>query len=308
MDKLDAMNAFAKVVASGSYAEAARQLGLTRSAVSKAVTELEELLGARLLDRTTRRTSPTEVGRAYYERCIDILASIEETELQVSRLHDEPRGVLRINAPMSFGIRYLGGAIADFMAAYPDLKIELLLNDRFIDPLEEGVDVTVRIGALADSSLIARKLAPARRVLVASPDYLARHGEPLAPEDLARHRCLNYGHVTATQRWELATGEETIAVPIASYLCSNNGDVLREAALKGNGITLLPTFIVGEDIKTGRLRVVLASDAPTSLAIYALYAPNRYLAAKTRLLIDFLVARFNRPSWDDALAPDRTAA
>lgn len=308
MDKLGAMSAFAKVVASGSYAEAARQLGLTRSAVSKAVTELEELLGARLLDRTTRRTSPTEVGRAYYERCVDILSSIEETELQVSRLHDEPRGVLRVNAPMSFGIRYLGGAIADFMAAYPDLKVELLLNDRFIDPLEEGVDVTVRIGALSDSSLIARKLAPARRVLVASPDYLARDGEPQAPEDLARHRCLNYGHVTAMQHWELATGEETIAVPIASYLCSNNGDVLREAALKGNGITLLPTFIVGEDIKSGRLRVVLASHAPTSLAIYALYAPNRYLAAKTRLLIDFLVARFIRPSWDDALAADRSAA
>ena len=308
MDKLGAMNAFAKVVATGSYAAAGRELGLTRSAVSKAVTELEELLGARLLDRTTRRTSPTEVGRAYYERCVDILASIEETELQVSRLHDEPRGVLRVNAPMSFGIRYLGDAIAEFMAAYPDLKVELLLNDRFIDPLEEGVDVTVRIGALSDSSLIARKLAPARRVLVASPDYLARHGEPQAPEDLARHRCLNYGHVTAPQRWELTTGEETITVPIASYLCSNNGDVLREAALKGNGITLLPTFIVGEDIKSGQLRVVLASHAPTSLAIHALYAPNRYLAAKTRLLIDFLVARFNRPSWDDAPASDRSVA
>jgi DNA-binding transcriptional LysR family regulator len=308
MDKLGAMNAFAKVVASGSYAEAARQLGLTRSAVSKAVTELEELLGARLLDRTTRRTSPTEVGRAYYERCVDILASIEETELQVSRLHDEPRGVLRVNAPMSFGILYLGGAIADFMAAYPDLKVELLLNDRFIDPLEEGVDVTVRIGTLSDSSLIARKLAPARRMLVASPDYLARHGEPQTPQDLARHRCLNYGHLTAMQHWEFTTTEGTMAVPIASYLCSNNGDVLREAALKGNGITLLPTFIVGEDIKLGRLQVVLASHAPTSLAIYALYAPNRYLAAKTRLLIDFLVARFNNPPWDDAIASDRPAA
>jgi DNA-binding transcriptional LysR family regulator len=308
MDKLGAMSAFAKVVASGSYAEAARQLGLTRSAISKAVTELEELLGARLLDRTTRRTSPTEVGRAYYERCLDILASIEETELQVSRLHDEPRGMLRVNAPMSFGILYLGGAIADFMAVYPDLKVELLLNDRFIDPIEEGVDVTVRIGTLSDSSLIARKVVPVHRVLVASPDYLAGHGEPQTPEDLARHHCLNYGHVTAMQHWELTSAEGTITVPIATYLCSNNGDVLRAAALKGNGITLLPTFIVGEDIKSGRLRIVLASHAPTSLAIYALYAPNRYLAAKTRLLIDFLVARFNRPSWDDALTLDPPAA
>jgi DNA-binding transcriptional LysR family regulator len=303
------MNAFAKVVASGSYAEAARQLGLTRSAVSKAVTELEHLLGARLLDRTTRRTSPTEVGRAYYERCVDILASVEETELQVSRLHDEPRGVLKLNAPMSFGILYLGGAVADFMATYPDLKVELSLNDRFIDPLEEGVDVTVRIGTLSDSSLIARKLAPAHRVLVASPEYIARHGEPQTPEDLAQHRCLNYGHTTMMQRWQLTHGGETVVVPIASYLCSNNGDVLRAAALKGNGITNLPTFIVGDDIKSGRLQVVLANHAPTSLAIYALYAPNRYLAAKTRLLIDFLVARFgSTPPWDDALTSDRSAA
>src|SRR5512136_2304644 len=139
MDKLEAMNAFAKVVALGSYAEAARALGLTRSAVSKAVMELEQTLGARLLDRTTRRVGPTEAGLAYYERCIDILARIEETELQVSRLHDEPKGVLKINAPTSFGVLYLGSAVADFMTAYPDLKIEMTLNDRFIDPIEEGV-------------------------------------------------------------------------------------------------------------------------------------------------------------------------
>jgi len=300
MDKLDAMNAFAKVVASGSYAEAARRLGLTRSAVSKAVMELEQLLGARLLDRTTRRLSPTEAGRAYFERCADILAAIEETELQVSRLHEEPRGVLRVNVPMSFGTLYLGDAIADFMATYPDLKVELMLNDRVIDPLEEGVDVTVRIGALPDSSLIARKLAPARRVLAASADYLARYGEPRTPDDLTRHRCLNYGHSTTMQRWRLTRDGETIVVPITSCLCSNNGDVLRAAALKGNGITRLPTFILGADIKARRLREVLPGYAPTSLGIYALYAPNRYLAAKTRVLIDFLVERFgNDPPWDD---------
>lgn len=299
MDKLDAMNAFAKVVASGSYAEAARRLGLTRSAVSKAVMELEQLLGARLLDRTTRRLSPTEAGRAYFERCTDILAAVEETELQVSRLHEEPRGVLRVNAPMSFGTLYLGDAIAEFMATYPDLKVELMLNDRFIDPLEEGVDVTVRIGALPDSSLIARKLAPARRVLAASADYLARYGEPQTPEDLTRHRCLNYGHSTTMQRWRLTRDGETIVVPITSCLCSNNGDVLRAAALKGNGITRLPTFIVGADIKARRLREVLPSYAPSPLGIYALYAPNRYLAAKTRVLIDFLVRRCgNDPPWD----------
>jgi DNA-binding transcriptional LysR family regulator len=299
MDKLDAMNAFAKVVALGSYAEAARALGLTRSAVSKAVMELEHLLGARLLDRTTRRVSPTEAGRAYYERCLAILAAVEETEMQVSTLHEQPRGVLKVNAPMSFGTRYLADAVADFMGRHPEVKVELILNDRFIDPLEEGVDVTIRIGMLADSSLIARRLAPARRVLIASPDYIARHGVPARPEDLAAHRCLGYGHAVAHSRWELTRDGKAIGVQIESILCSNNGDVLRAAAVAGQGIAKLPTFIVGPDIAAGRLVVVMPDWPPRELAIHALYAPNRYLAAKTRLFIDYLVDRYGpRPSWD----------
>lgn len=293
------MSAFAKVVALGSYAEAGRALGLTRSAVSKAVMELEHLLGARLLDRTTRRVSPTEAGRAYYERCLAILAAVEETEMQVSTLHEQPRGVLKVNAPMSFGTRYLADAVAGFMGRYPEVKVELILNDRFIDPLEEGVDVTVRIGTLADSSLIARRLAPARRVLVAAPDYLARHGAPQRPEDLAEHRCLAYGHAVAQSRWDLTQDGKAISVQIDSILCSNNGDVLRAAAIGGQGITKLPTFIVGPDIAAGRLAVVMPDWPPRDLAIHALYAPNRYLAAKTRLFIDYLVDQYGpRPSWD----------
>ncbi len=299
MDKLDAMRVFVKVVTFESYAEAGRALGLTRSAVSKAVVELEHLLGARLLDRTTRRVGPTEAGRAYYERCVDILARVEETELSVSRLHDEPRGILKVNAPMSFGMRYLGSAVAEFMVSYVDVKIEITLNDRFIDPIEEGFDVTLRIAALDDSSLTARKLAPARRVLVASPGYLAQHGEPLVPDDLERHRCLNYGHSTTLQRWSLTRNGEIVPVAIESVLCSNNGDILREAAIAGHGISKLPTFLVGPDIAAGRLRVVLADYPPTQLGIYALYAPNRYLAAKTRVFIDFLAQRFGeKPVWD----------
>jgi len=299
MDKIEAMNAFTKVVAAGSYAEAARRLGLTRSAVSKAVMELEQILGARLLDRTTRRVTPTEAGLAYYQRALSILADIEETELQISRLHEEPRGVLKINAPMSFGILYLGEAVAAFMASYPELRIELVLNDRFIDPLEEGVDVTVRIGALADSSLIARRLAPAHRILVAAPDYIARHGAPETSAALAEHRCLAYGHMAATHRWQLTVDGVATNVQINAALCSNNGEVLRAAALAGNGIANLPTFLVGPDIAAGRLVPVLTGNPPTSLGIFALYAPNRYLAAKTRLFIDFLAARFgDPPTWD----------
>jgi DNA-binding transcriptional LysR family regulator len=299
MDKLEAMNAFAKVVSLGSFAEAGRALGLTRSAISKAVIKLEQLLGARLLDRTTRQVGPTEAGLAYYERCLDIAARVEETELQISRLHDEPRGLVKVNAPTSFGVLYLGPAFADFMTTYAELKVELTLNDRFIDPIEEGFDLTIRIASLSDSSLIARKLAPARRVLVAAPSYLKNHGEPTEPGELANHRCLNYGHTTTLQRWQLTRDGETINVTINSAFCSNNGDVLRAAALAGHGITNLPTFLVGPDVETGRLKVVMGRFTMTEFGIYALYAPNRYLAAKTRVLIDFLAARFgDKPAWD----------
>jgi DNA-binding transcriptional LysR family regulator len=300
MDKLEAMNAFRKVVELGSYAEAARSVGVTRSAVSKAVMELEQLLGARLLDRTTRRVGLTEAGLAYYERCIDILSRIEETELQVSRLHDEPKGVLKLNAPVTFGIQYLGPALADFMREFQDLKLETTLSDRFIDPIEEGVDLTIRISVLADSSLIARKLAPARRVLVAAPSYINARGEPREPIELVEHRCLNYGHTTTLQRWQLTHEGEKVSAAINSVMCSNNGDVLRAATIAGHGIAMLPTFLVGPDIRAGRLTVVLNEYPPLALGIYALYTPNRYLAAKTRVLIDFLTRRFSRePDWDE---------
>lgn len=302
MDKLDAMRVFTKVVALGSFAEAARQLGMTRSAASKGVIELERILGSRLLDRTTRKVSVTEAGMAYYERCLAILADIEETEVQVARLHDEPRGTLKLNAPMSFGVLHMARAVADFMAEYPDVKVELSLNDRFVDPIEEGFDVTIRIASLQDSSLIARKLSPARRVLAASPAYIERHGLPARPEDLVDHNCLSYGHTTLLQKWQLTHDGKAMNVPINSRLCSNNGDALREAALAGQGITMLPTFLVGEDIQANRLQVILPDYNPSALGIYALYAPNRYLAAKVRLFIDFLVDRFGpNPSWDKFL-------
>jgi len=299
MDKLRAMRVFSTVVSEGSYAEAGRKLGTTRSSVSKAVTELETILGARLLDRTTRRVNPTEAGLAYHERCIDILARVEETEQQVSQLHEEPRGVLKLNAPMSFGALHLGDAVADFMEAYPDLKIEMTLNDRFVDPIEDGFDITIRIAKLQDSSLIARKLAPARRVLVASPQYLSRYQEPQRPAELSGHRCLNFGHTAPMQKWMLVSNGKAVAVPISSVLCSNNGDVLRLAAIRGQGITVLPTFIVGADVLAGRLAVILPSFPPTDLDIFALYAPHKHLATKVRAFIDFLVERFGpRPQWD----------
>jgi DNA-binding transcriptional LysR family regulator len=263
------------------------------------VAELERALGARLLDRTTRRVSPTEAGSTYYERCLAILAQIEESESEVARLHVEPRGLLKINGPMSFGTRYLGEAVSDFMASYPDLKVDLDLTDRFIDPLAEGVDVTVRIGALADSSLIARKLAAARLVMAASPAYLARHGSPAGPEDLIHHQCLDYGRFQAAPRWRLWSAGEPVAAPVTACLFSNNGETLRAAALRGLGIALLPTFIIGPDLREGRLNIVLPGHEPREAGVFALYAPNRFVSTKVRLFIDFLVARFAAPpDWD----------
>lgn len=298
MDKLEAMNVLTKVVSGGSFAEAARRLGVTRSAVSKAITQLEQELGARLLDRTTRRVTPTEAGLAYYERCLSIMAQIAETEAQIARLHDEPKGLLKVNAPMSFGTLYLGAAVADFMDRYRELKVELVLTDRMIDPLEEGVDVTVRIGAMIDSSLIARRISSARVLLVASPDYIARHGEPTEPGDLANHKCLHYGHSTTVPRWQLTEQGAPLSVPVSACLSSNNGDTLREAAIKGIGIARLPSFLVGADIAAERLVVVLPEYPPQEITIHALYAPNRFLAAKSRVFIDFLVERFGRPAWE----------
>jgi DNA-binding transcriptional LysR family regulator len=299
MDKLTSMRAFTRVVQHGSFAAAARELRLSRSAVSKYVIELEQELGAQLLVRTTRSASPTENGQAYYERCIAILADLEEADLAVARLQSEPRGLLRVNAPMSFGTLHLSGAVADFMERYPQLQIQLVLADQQIDPVQEGFDVTLRIADLPSSSLIARKIAPARRVVCAAPSYLARRGTPAHPHDLRRHDCLAYGYLATGNQWKLtgADGDHWIHIPWT--LCTNNGEVLRDAVVKGRGIALLPTFIVGADLQEGGLRSILTDYAAPEISVYAIYPQTRHLSVKVRVFIDFLIERFGgRPYWD----------
>lgn len=298
MDKLDSLKAFTKVVQHGSFSEAARELRLSRSAVSKYVGELEQQLGVQLLVRTTRSVAATASGLAYYERAKAILADLEEADLAVTHLQAEPRGLLRVNAPMSFGTLHLGRAVADFMARHPDLQLQLLLTDAVVDPVQEGFDVTIRIADLPSSSLIARKIAPAMPVACAAPHYLAEHGTPLHPRDLRRHRCLAYGQITTGNTWRLtgADGDHVIHLPWS--LCANNGEVLRDAAVAGLGIALLPTFIAGPDLDRGRLQPVLADYRANDLSIYAIYPPTRHLSSKVRLFIDFLVDRFGKPGWD----------
>jgi DNA-binding transcriptional LysR family regulator len=299
MDKLSSIRAFTKVVEHGGFAAAARELRLSRSAVNKYVIELEQELGVQLLARTTRRVMPTENGQAYYERCRAILADLEEADLAVTRLQSEPRGLLRINAPMSFGTLHLGRAVADFMERYPQLQIQLVLSDQLIDPVQEGFDVTLRIADLPSSSLVARRIAPAVRVVCAAPSYLERRGVPKHPDDLRHHDCLAYGHLATGNQWKLvgADGDHWIRIPWT--LCTNNAEVLRDAAVCGRGIALLPTFIAGADLQDGRLRTILPDYKPPEISIYTVYPQTRHLSVKVRLFIDFLVERFGgRPHWD----------
>lgn len=299
MDKLTSIRAFTKVVEHGSFSTAGRELRLSRSAISKYVRELEEELGVQLLNRTTRSASPTENGQAYYERCLAILAELEEADLAVSRLQEEPRGMLRVNAPMSFGTLHLGRAIADFMEKYPELKIQLVLSDQLIDPVQEGFDVTLRIAELGSSSLIARKIVLANRVICAAPAYLTRRGTPSHPRDLRDHDCLTYGHLATGNQWKLTGPDGDHWIQIHGTLCTNNAEILKDAALKGRGIALLPTFIAGADLQQGSLVGILSTYKPPALSLYAIYPQTRHLSVKVRLFIDFLVGRFgDRPYWD----------
>jgi DNA-binding transcriptional LysR family regulator len=299
MDKLTSIKAFTRVVQHGSFAAAARELRLSRSAVSKYVIELEQELGAQLLVRTTRSASPTENGQAYFERCTTILAELEEADRAVARLQSEPRGLLRVNAPMSFGTLHLGRAVADFMEKYSELQIQLVLSDQQIDPVQEGFDVTLRIADLPSSSLIARKIAPAARVICAAASYLERRGTPKHPDDLRDHDCLTYGYLATGNQWKLTgpNGDHWIHIPWT--LCSNNGEVLRDAVVRGRGIALLPTFIVGADLQEGSLRSILTGYSAPEIAVYAIYPQTRHLSVKVRMFIDFLIERFGgRPYWD----------
>jgi DNA-binding transcriptional LysR family regulator len=299
MDKLSSLRAFVKVVELGSFSEAARQLRLSRSAVSKYVSDLEHELGVQLLNRTTRHASPNENGQAYFERALGILADLDAADQAVANLQATPRGLLRINGPMSFGTLQLGPAIADFMEQYPELRIQLLLSDDQVDPVQGGYDVTLRIADLESSSLIARRILPIERVICASPVYLNRHGVPAHPSDLRDHALLTYGFLLTGNQWKLTGPDGEHWVQPEWTLCANNAEVLREAAIKGRGVALLPTFIAAASLREGALQSFLNDYKAPPLALYALYPPTRHLAVKVRLFIDFLVDKFSRfPSWD----------
>ncbi|MDT3735740.1 MAG: LysR family transcriptional regulator [Denitratisoma sp.] len=299
MRDLNLMAVFAHVAETGSFSAAARRLGMSRSAVSKAVAKLEKELGARLLNRSTRHLSMTEVGAAYVEHCSRILDEAVRAEQVVDHLHAQPRGVLKVAASVAFGTLHVAPALADFLGRYPELDIDMTITDRAIDMAEEGCDVVVRVARDLPPNLVARRLAPVRRKLCATPAYFGKHGVPRIPQDLARHNCLDYTHSGEQGLWRFTGPEGDIAVPVSGRLRINDDEALSQAVLGGLGLALLPTFIIGKDLQAGRLRAALSEYIPVERHVYALYLPTRHLPAKVRAFIDFLLERFGPdPDWD----------
>lgn len=303
LDRFTSLKVFVRVAASGSLSAAGRDMGLSQTMVTKHVAALEARLGVTLFHRSTRRLSITEAGQNYLESVERILGEIDAADASVAADRFDPRGMLRINAPVSFGSHQIAPLLAEFAKRYPLLQVELGLNDRLVDLAEEGWDLAVRIGSLDDSSLIARRIAPCRTTLAASPSYLESYGTPETVAELSEHNCLGYtlSRATGADRWSFGQRGE-FAVKVSGTLRANNGDALRAAAITGEGIIYQPTFIIADDIRAGTL-VPLTLDQPSVElgGIYAVYLPDRNPPAKVRAFIDFLVERFSPlPPWDKA--------
>jgi len=296
MDTLTSMKVFAAVVDTGSFAAAADRLDMSRAMASKYVAHLEEHLGTRLLQRTTRRLTLTESGSTYYERCTQILADILEAEEGALHLNENPRGTLRLTMPVSFGTLHMGPVVSEYMRQYPDVKVDILLADRRVDLLEEGLDMAIRIGALTESGLVARKLASDRIVIAGSPDYFKRNGTPKTPADLANHNCLLYTYAAAGDEWKFNGPGGPHVVKVSGSLRASNGDMVKLAALGGVGVIRQPIFLCAEELRDGRLVEVLHDYRADELGIYAVYPSRKHLPAKVRTFVDFVAATFNLKS------------
>ncbi len=303
MDRLKRLESFVLVADTGSFSAAADRSRQSKGSVSKQIKELEEDLGVRLFQRTTRRVSLTEAGQSFLVRCREALGLLEEAQLEAGQQTAHARGRLRLNAPMSFGIHHLAPLLSDYRVEHPSVEVDLTLNDRRVDLVEEGYDLAIRIGRLEDSSLVARRLASCRMLLCAAPAYLKRLGDPKSPEELSRHDCLCYSQAFQGETWPLIGPDGAkLSIKPSGPLIANNGDALAVAAVAGLGIVMQPSFIVGPALKAGRLVPVLPGYHVPPLEISALYAPGRYLPLKVRSFIDFLAARFGpKAPWDAGL-------
>lgn len=300
MNRFDEMRVFAAVIEAGSFAGAADALAMSRPAVSRHVAHLEARLGVRLIQRTTRRLSPTAEGEAFHARVRDLLDGMDEAEAEASARRAAPSGLLRLNVPVTFGILHLAPLWGKFRALHPQVRLDVTLSDRVADVVDEGYDLAVRIARLPDSTLVSRQLASTRMVLCAAPAYLRRRGRPRHPRDLAGHDLLAYSYWSMRDEWRFeGPGGETATARADPVLRANNGDTCRAAALAGQGIMLQPTFLVSADLAAGRLVEVMPSWQAGELAIYAVYPTRKHLLPKTRALIDFLVEALRDPPWAD---------
>ncbi|MEP3276183.1 MAG: LysR family transcriptional regulator [Stappiaceae bacterium] len=303
MDLIDGMRAFSQVVATGSFTNAADRLNISKKLVSKYVAELETHLGTRLLNRTTRSLSLTEAGTMYHTGCVQLLDDLEELETSVQNQISSPKGRLHVSVPTTFGEAYIVPLIGRFREKYPDVTIDLRLNDRYVDLIDEGFDVAIRIGVLEDSSLVARKLAPAPILVCAAPDYLALNGRPESPADLKHHQCIVDTNYRSGANWSFQKGDRRITVAVSGGIAVNSARSARDIALGGCGIAFCPAFIVGEDIRNGRLVPLLSAYSESNLAIYAVYNANRNLTPKVRAFIDFLNQAFREQPLRQSLDP-----
>lgn len=297
MDKFREMQAFAAVADQGSFVGAARALGSSKAAVSRQVADLEARLGVRLMQRTTRRLTLTAEGHLFLERCRDALAQIEEAENEVQLASTLPRGLLRVNVPVTFGNLHLAPLWGDFLARYPQVELDITLSDRVVDLVEEGYDLAVRIGRLASSTLISRQVAKDQSVLCAAPAYLEQHGWPAELADLERHHTIAYSYLSTGDRWVFRGPGGEASVRVRPRLRANSGDTCRAAALAGQGIIQQPTFLIGEDLRAGRLVPILPEWQGVEFGIHLVYPSRRFLPPKMRALAAFLAERLGSASW-----------
>ncbi|GGB14972.1 LysR family transcriptional regulator [Agarivorans gilvus] len=302
MGQLEEMQVFVRVVEAGSISRAAEQLGVAKSVVSRRLSALEQRLGGSLMQRTTRRLSLSETGQQFYQRSLGILAEVEQLNQDAHNQKQTLSGSLHIAVPLSFGLSHLNSAFDAFMRLHPELKLKISLSDSQHNLVAEGIDIALRIAELKDSSLRAKKITPINFVLVAAPNYLAKHGEPKHPQDLKQHQILHYS--LSPPHWQLTGPDKQIhQLHYQAHVSANNGDLLRDLAIAGHGIAYAPTFIAWRAITTGELSVVLADYQLSPLHAWAVYPNTRYLPQRSRVMIDFLAQRFGlNPYWDQALS------
>jgi DNA-binding transcriptional LysR family regulator len=300
MDRLLAMKVFTTVVETGSFSRAADQLHLSATATSRHVADLEKHLGAQLLQRSTRRLHLTEIGANYYDRCRLIMADVEEADAQAATQESQPKGMLRISLPHSFGLRYIAPLLPEFCKRYPDLQLELSFSDRTIDLVEEGIDMAVRITRELKTSLVARKLATTSLVCCASPEYLAEHGTPEHPDDLRQHNCLTYIYSPTANLWAFTEDGKNINVQVKGTLRANSGDMSRIATINGLGITVLPCFSISDELRSGSLVRILQDYPIPELTVYAVYLPAARRAVRVKVMVEYLwnaLGRGGVPPW-----------